>query len=47
MVYVDPKLEQYNFISDYQRLSQVIVNLLSNAVKFTFKGFVKISAEED
>ena len=43
---MDPALLKYKFVSDKQRLSQVLVNLLSNALKFTFKGYIKIKVEE-
>lgn len=41
---IDDDLLHLNFMSDSQRLKQVLVNLLSNALKFTYKGHIKISA---
>lgn len=44
---IDESLEMFEFMSDKQRLSQVLINLLQNAIKFTFDGFIKISVTED
>lgn len=46
LIEIDNSLLNTNFKSDKQRLCQVLVNLISNALKFTYKGFIKLKAEE-
>ncbi|TNV84780.1 hypothetical protein FGO68_gene13077 [Halteria grandinella] len=38
--------EQYELITDTNRLKQIIINLLSNGVKYTQKGHVVVSIEQ-
>ena len=41
---VDPILPQ-EFITDAQRLKQIMINLLRNSVKFTFEGVISLTAK--
>lgn len=43
---IDADLLDIEYISDKERLSQVLVNLLSNSLKFTFKGFIRIKIQK-
>ncbi len=43
---IDPELMNIEYISDKERLSQVLVNLLSNSLKFTYKGFIRIRIQK-
>jgi signal transduction histidine kinase len=45
LIEIDPSLEDVQFFSDSQRLSQVFVNLVSNSLKFTFNGYIKFYAK--
>eukprot|EP00340_Litonotus_pictus_P000522 CAMPEP_0170518308 /NCGR_PEP_ID=MMETSP0209-20121228/4026_1 /TAXON_ID=665100 ORGANISM="Litonotus pictus, Strain P1" /NCGR_SAMPLE_ID=MMETSP0209 /ASSEMBLY_ACC=CAM_ASM_000301 /LENGTH=1233 /DNA_ID=CAMNT_0010803817 /DNA_START=787 /DNA_END=4488 /DNA_ORIENTATION=- len=42
-IYIDPLLEDYEFLSDEIRLKQVLLNILSNSVKFTKFGEISIT----
>ena len=42
---IDEKIPM-EFNTDPRRLTQILMNLVGNAMKFTFKGYVKIQAEE-
>ena len=43
-MFLDPSIHTYlNFVTDPQRLKQVLINLLRNSVKFTTRGVIKIS----
>jgi signal transduction histidine kinase len=43
---IEPELMDIEYVSDKERLSQVIVNLLSNSLKFTYKGFIRIKIQK-
>ena len=40
---IDPFIPE-EIISDPRRVKQILVNLICNALKFTFKGYIKITA---
>ena len=40
---LDTDMEQCHFVTDRQRISQVLNNLISNAVKYTSEGWVRVA----
>ena len=41
-----PETLPTNFITDEQRLKQILINLLRNSIKFTLRGTIKLSISE-
>ena len=44
---IEANIKDLKFVSDKQRIQQILINLLSNAAKFTSQGFCKLVVSDD